>query len=127
MNHKASIYSNPVIPTGLYYAQLLDLDLDTSDSPYLWTCLALGEQYGAYSGTKLHSILYFTPKTEELVAKFKATFRIDEAHTLDEHLEALGRWGCVGVYESHYQNDEFLCVSFVRQNRQMRITCGMME
>ena len=127
MNYKASIYSNPVILTGLYYCKLLDLHLDTSDKPYLWSSLTTGEYYGAYSAVKLASILYLTPKTEELVAKFKATFRISGADDLDAYLDALGRWGCVSVMQRDYQSTEFSCVSFVRQNRQMQLTSVSLE
>jgi hypothetical protein len=129
MSHKSSIYSNPVIPAGFYNCKLLDLHLhidldasDTSDKPYLWSSLITGEYYGEYSGVTLASILYLTPNTEELVAKFKATFRISGAESEDDYLEALGRWGCVSVSPHEYEGTEFSCVSFVRQNSQMRAT-----
>ena len=121
MNHKASIYSNTVMPSGLYYAKLLDLHIDTSDHPYLWSSLVTGSAYEAYADVKLSSIIYRTPKSEELIAKFKATFRI-AGDDLESYLEALGRWGCVSVSLHEYQGTEFSCVSFVRQNAQMRST-----
>ena len=127
MNHKASIYSNTVMPSGLYYAKLLDLHLDNSDHPYLWTNLITGSAYEAYSDVKLASIIYRTPKSEELIAKFKATFRISGANDLESYLEALGRWGCVSVFLKEYECQEFSCVSFVRQNSQMRFTSFALE
>jgi len=127
MNHKASIYSNTVMPTGLYYAKLLDLHLDTSDHPYLWSSLMTGSAHEAYADVKLSSIIYRTPKSEELIAKFKATFRIAGADNLDAYLDALGRWGCVSVSEHEYQGTEFSCVSFVRQNAQMQSTSMSFE
>jgi hypothetical protein len=61
MNHKASIYSNPVIPAGLYYCKLLDIHLDTSDQPFIWTCFATGPSYGEWSNIELNSIFTSHP------------------------------------------------------------------
>ena len=127
MNHKASIYSNPVIPAGLYYCQLLDLHLDISDQPYLWSSLLTGPSYGEYSEMKLASVLYLTPKSAELLAKFKATFRIVGEEDVESYLEAVGRWGCVSVFPKKYQCQEFSCVTFVRQNGLMQKTSRTLE
>jgi hypothetical protein len=127
MNHKASIYSNPLIPPGLYYCKLLDIHLDTSDQPFIWTCLATGPNYGDFSNIKLNSILYNSLKSEELVAKLQATFRISDLNDPESCAEALGRWGCISVFPREWQCQEFSCVGFVRQNQGMRVTAGMLE
>lgn len=86
-----------------------------------------GPAYGEYSDTKLSSIIYRTPKSEELIAKFKATFRISGADDLESNLGALGRWGCVSISVHDYHSTEFSCVSFVRQNAQMQFTSMSLE
>ena len=128
MNHKASIYSNPVIPAGLYFCKLLDLHLDTSDRPFLWSNFVTGPAYGEHSDIKLASIIYRTPKSEEeLITKFKAMFRISAADDLESYLGALGRWGCVSISVHDYHSTQFSCLSFVRQNAQMQFTSSSLE
>ena len=127
MNHKASIYSNPSIPAGLYFAKLLDVHLEESDHPYLWASLLTGPAYGEYSGMKLSAILYLTPKSQELLNKFRTTFRVSGPHCPESYLDALGRWGCVSVFPSAHQMTEFSCVSFVNQNARMMFTSLSLE
>lgn len=120
MNHKASIYANPVIPGGLYYAKLIDLHVEQEQSSYIWASLMLSPAYGAHAGAMLSSILYVTPQSQALVAKFKSTFRIVGADTLENYQESIGLWGCVSVVPRTYQHDDFSCIVYVTQNRQMR-------
>lgn len=126
MNHKASIYTNPLIPANLYYCKLLDVHLDTSDRPFLWACLLTGPCYHEYSGLRLASIIYRSPKSEELIEKFRKTFRIED-DALEAHVAALGRWGCVSIFPREYQAEQFSCVGYVTQNPSMRGIARLLE
>lgn len=120
MNHKASIYANPIIPGGLYYAKLIDLYVEREQSPYIWASLMLSPAYGEHAGALLSSILYVTPQSQTLVAKFKSTFCITGADTIGNYQQSIGLWGCVSVVPRTYLHDDFSCVVYVTQNRQMR-------
>lgn len=127
MNHKASIYANPVIPSGLYYAKLIDLYVEENDSPYIWASLMLSPAYGENAGKILSSILYMTPQSQTLVAKFKLTFRITGDDTLENYQQSIGLWGCISIVPCVYQHDEFSCVVYITQNRQMRLVVDRMK
>jgi len=120
MNHKASIYANPIIAGGLYYAKLIDLHVEEQDSQYIWASLMLSPVYGENAGKILSSILYMTPQSQALVAKFKSTFHISGEDTLENYQQSVGLWGCVSVVPRTYQHEEFSCIVYITQNRQMR-------
>jgi len=127
MNHKASIYANPLIPGGLYYAKLIDLYVEEKDSSYIWASLMLSPAYGEYAGKILSSLLYVTPQSQTLVDKFKSTFRITGDDTLENYQQSVGLWGCVSIVPRNYQHEDFSCAVYVTQNRQMRYVAEKLQ
>lgn len=119
MNHRASIYANPLILNGFYYAKLLDVHVETGEQPYLWASLLARSNSHDAADVRLSSIIYRSSKSEELLTKFRWTFRIED-DTIDAHLAALGRWGCVGVVTNTYQQQEYSAVIYIQQNLAMR-------
>lgn len=126
MNHKSSIYANPLIPTNLYFVKLLDVFLDASDKPYLWASVLTGPAYQECSGVPLASIIYRTERSEQLIGKFRLTFRIED-QSMESYLAAVGRWGCVSVFGKEYQGQQFSCISYVHQNPVMQKTSRLLE
>jgi hypothetical protein len=111
MNHKASIYSNPVLPTGLYFCKLLDLHFDASDHPYIWSSLLTGPSYGEYSGTKLSSILYRTPSRNNCSQNSRPRSASQGLTTLNRISKP---WGAGAAYQ-------FRCMTTNRRNSRVRV------
>ncbi len=90
MNYKASIYANPIVPACLYYAKLVDLHVEQEQSPYIWASLMLSPAYGENAGKIFSSILYVTPQSQTLVAKYKLIFSITREDILNNYQQAIG-------------------------------------
>jgi hypothetical protein len=117
MTYKVLIYSNPSLPVGLYYCKCLDLKLVPSgDSSYLWILLLTGPSYQECAGQRLNSILHLTDASASLVKKFRKTFRIQD----DEFSSAIGRWGCVSVFDNTWCGTKFSNVAYVKQTALMK-------
>ena len=112
----SSIYSNPVLPEGIYVAKVIGVENETFPTPAVYVKLRLGPDQKEASGKTMVAVVYDTEKGRPLLSKFRQTFRTfgksDSA--------AVGKWGCIGVFKNSYQGTKFGNVNFIDQKPLMR-------
>jgi len=96
-----SVFDNPIIPNGYYYAKVLRIEAEPvldSKFPKLYIQLRLHPSYGLPEGTLFSAILFPTSKTYFHYKNFYNTYMLGQfTDALDT---AIGHWGCVQIYPS---------------------------
>lgn len=117
-----SVFDNPIIPMGYYYAQVLRIEAEPVDGftfPKLHIQLRLHPGYGLPEGALFSAILFPSPKTYFHYKNFYNTFMLGQfTDALDK---AIGHWGCVQIYPSIYAGVEYSAVRFVYQPMPIRM------
>ena len=128
MINNSIIYSNPIIPARFYFAKLVNLETEQSDFafPKIMAQLRIHPKDGVPEDTILTSIIYPSHKSADIYAKFIATFLIDDINDPNQIKQAIGRWGCVGVFNAKYGKTEYSAIAYKYQsNMDVRAILGI--
>jgi len=121
----SSIYHNPRIPDEYYNVKLVDLETEETgfDRPRLWIKLIVGPMHDKHSGTILYSIIHPTEAAIYFHKNFVNTFMVQG----NRYHEAIGRWGCVEVYNAEHGKTKYSAVKYVYQPRDIRFRTAEIE
>jgi len=117
-----SVFDNPIIPNGYYYAKVLRIEAEPvldSKFPKLYIQLRLHPSYGLSEGTIFSSLLFPSPKTYFHYKNFYNTYMLGQF--TDEFDKAIGQWGCIQIYPSILAGVEYSSVRFVYQPMPIRM------
>lgn len=98
----------------------MDLYVEENNAPRIRAPLKLSPTDVENADKIFSAVLYVTPQSQAFVAKFKSTIHIAGEDTLENYQQSVGHWGCVSIVPRKDQHEEFPCVVYVTQNRQMR-------
>ena len=121
----SSIYHNPRIPEGYYHVKLVDLEVEETglDRPRLWAKLRIGPMHEECSGTFLYSIIHPTEAAIYYYKNLINTFMVSG----NRFHEAIGRWGCIEVYNAQHDKTKYSAVKYVHQPRWIRMRTSEIE
>lgn len=122
MIDKSTIYENPVIPQGFYFAKLIDLELEEvgAERPLIWAKLRIGPFYdNGAAGSILTAIIHPTEKADKYYLGFRQNFNLSEEPP--NYTKALSRWGCIWAYATTYKNTTYAAVRFCYQPIDIRL------
>jgi hypothetical protein len=125
MRFPSTIYANPLIPHGYYWAKVTDLRIEHCgmERPRLWVELEIGPMHEEQRGLQLCSIIHPTAASVYFYSNFIHAFRISGMN----YLEAIGRWASVEVHPAEYQGTEYSAVKYTHQPVPLRVEALRIE
>jgi len=121
MIHNGEIYSNPVVPSGFYFMQVVSVEEEPSEYlfPKLLVRLVAHPQYELPDGTLFTAIIHPTPASYGRYKNFFNTFML--GIPVDDLQKAIGYYGSVRLEQSKYGQTTYSAVRFVYQPLEIRI------
>jgi hypothetical protein len=115
MINPCSIYRNPQIPSGYFYAKVIDLQTEPMEGyvmPKVLVKLKLHSDHGLGDNVVLSAIVYPTPKAKFFYMNFLNTFLTNDEVDVEK---VKNRWGCIKVYPTKYGQTEYSAVQWIYQ------------
>lgn len=126
MPFPSTIYMNPVVPQGYYFAKVRNVMTERvtgADRPKIWVELELGPMYREHSGRRFCVIIHPSEKAGYIYVNFLNSFRVTGAR----YEEAIGRWASVELCPAKYEKTHYSAVRFCHQLRVIRRQCLRLE
>jgi hypothetical protein len=111
----SSIYHNPQISPGYYYAKVIDLQTEPMAGymmPKVLVRLRLHSDHELGDNVILAAVVYPTPNAKFIYMNFLNTFL--ENHEVEIN-KIQNRWGCIKVYPAKYGTTEYSAVQWIYQ------------
>jgi len=114
----SSIYRNPRLPQGYYSCKVTDIDTEEIglNRPRIRVTLKVGPMHEEV-GTILHSIIHATDAAIYWFKNFVSTFAIRS----NRYHEAIGRWGCVQVFNAKHVKTKYSAIKYIYQPLPIRM------
>jgi len=121
MIDNATVFDNPLIPEGYYYAKIIAVESEPSDYtfPKLLIELTIHPMYGISDDAELSAIIHPTDRSYYHYKNFFNTYMLGVE--TDEIDKAVGRWGSIQIVNSHFNDSQYSTVRFVYQPLQIRM------
>ena len=125
MKFPSTIYANPIVEPGYYWAKCVDVVPEHcgAERPRLWIQLELGPMHEGAAGVRLCTILHPTPAARYFFVNFLNAYRV---HGLNYN-EAIGRWASIQVYAAEYGATKYSAIKFTYQSLPLRIGAQRLE
>jgi len=115
------VFNNPTVPQGYYFMKLVGIEAEPVGSHFPKLLITL-EPLCSYELPKealFRTILHPTPKSFFHYQNFFWTYFV--GMPINDFEGAMGRWGCVEIYRSVFEDIEYSAVRFCYQPIRIRV------